>query len=633
MFPMTARTGSCHVAGRTRPAAAAAIAALCCAFVLAIITSGCAQPQQAATPAAAPPNPREVADRQLAAGQFEAAAAAYAALAASAQPPAATDLQLRAALIRRDLNQDPGITLPENTLPDPAQEAMRTLAMAQSLLAAGDAAGAVTQLSAVTQAAFDPYLHGLYLRTLGRAQLARGEAAPALNNLVSAETAPMPEARRGELTHAIWDALQAAGLERARAALPPTAPHAPGWIALAELHAAHGYDPAAFASGVAGWQTSHPEHPAQTLLIAELLEQSEEGLAPPAKIALLLPLQGPLANVGQAIRDGFISMRFSGVMQPPPDITVYDVNATNAVATLQTALADGAKFIVGPLEKNALDTLLAAGEPPVPMLALNTATKPPASTVRLFQFGLRPEDEAIDAAERAWQDGRRRMIAMVPANELGERVLSAFAARWQALGGTLVDSVRFRSSVQSYADAVRQTFGLKQSEARAAALRALLKRAIVSEARRRDDVDGILLSAPPVEARQILPQFRFLGAANLPIYATSHVFSGARNPGADRDLNGVMFGDAPWILGTGDRALKSVYDSHWRGGIGNLRFFAFGADACRIIPYLAQMRAQPGMRVAGATGQIYIDGGSLVRRQLTWARFAGGSPRLLDAAP
>jgi len=621
------------VAGRTRPAVATAIAARCAAIVLAIMVSACTQPQQAPTPAAVPPNPREAADRQLAAGQFEAAAQAYATLAASAGEPAATELRLRAALVRRDLNADVGDGIPEAPLADPALEALRTLATANAALAAGDAAGAATQLAALTQAALDPYVRGLYLRTLGRAQLARGEAVPALSNLVAAETLPMPEARRGELTHALWDALQAAGLEQARTAMPPDAPHAAGWIALAELHAAHGYDPNAFASAVAAWQTQYPEHPAQTLLVAELVEQSEEGVAPPTKIALLLPLQGPLANVGQAIRDGFISMRFSGVMQPPPDVTVYDVNATNAVATLQTALADGAKFIVGPLEKNALDALLAAGEPPVPMLALNTATQPPKSTARLFQFGLRPEDEAIDAAERAWHDGRRRMIAMVPANDLGERVLSSFTTRWQALGGTLVDSVRFRSSVQSYADAVRQTFGLKQSEARAAALRALLKRAIVAEARRRDDVDGILLSAPPVEARQILPQFRFLGAANLPIYATSHVFSGARNPGADQDLNGVMFGDAPWLLGTGDRALKSVYDSHWRGGIGNLRFFAFGADACRIIPYLAQMRAQPGMRVAGATGQIYVDGGSLVRRRLTWAKFAGGSPQLLNASP
>lgn len=611
----------------------AAVLSLCVAIAASIMVSGCAQPQQAPTRVTAPPNPRAAADSQLASGQFEAAAQGYTTLAATAGEPAATGLRLEAALIRQDLNQDAAGLVPEAPLTDSAQEGLRTLAVAAALLAGGDAAGASTQLAALTQASFTPYQRGLFLRTLGRAQLARGEAVPAATNLVMAESLPMPEARRGELTHAIWDAIQSAGVANVKGTLPAEAPHGAGWIALAELHAASGFDPANFASGIAAWQSTYPDHPAQTLLIAELLEQSEEALAPPSKIALFLPLQGPLASVGQSIRDGFIAMRFSGVMTPPPEVIVYDVNASNAVTTLQTALADGAKFIVGPLEKGAIDAILAAGEPPVPMLALNTATKPPASTARLFQFGLRPEDEGIDAAERAWRDGHRRMIAMVPANDLGERVMSAFAARWQALGGTLVESVRFRSSVESYAAAVRQTFGLEQSEARAAALRRLLKRALVSEARRRDDVDAIMLSAPPVEARQILPQFRFLGAANLPIYATSHIFSGARNPGADQDLNGVMFGDAPWLLGAGEGPLRDVYDRHWRGGIAGLRFFAFGADACRVIPYLGQLRAQPGMRLAGATGQLYVDGGSLVRRQLTWARFAGGAPRLLNAGP
>ena len=598
------------------------------------MVTGCVQSQlDAQRQAAPPPNPRQLAERQLTAGQFAEAAAAFSTLASTAAEPAVTELRLQAALIRLDLNEDAGALVPATALADPASEALRTLATAMSMLANGDAVGAATQLSALTQASFGPYQRGLTLRTLGRAQLARGEAVAAASNLVSAESLPMPDARRGELTHVIWDALQSAGVANVRDSLPRDAPQAAGWIALAEAHAAHAYDPTAFAAAIAAWQTTYPDHPAQTLLVAELVEQSEEALSPPAKIALLLPLQGPLASVGQAIRDGFIAARFSGVMNPSPDVLVYDVNAANVVTSLQSAVADGARFVVGPLDKGALDALLASGEPSLPMLALNTATKPPANTTRLFQFGLRPEDEAIDAAERAWRDGRRRMIAMVPENDLGERLMAAFSARWHELGGTLVDDVRYKHSVSSYAAAVRQTFGLQQSEARAAALRRLLNRAIVTEARRRQDVDGIMLSASSVEARQILPQFRFLGAGNLPIYATSHVYGGARNPGADQDLNGVMFGDSPWVLGTGDQALRRVYSDYWRGGISGLRFFAFGTDAFRIIPYLGQLRAQSGMRIAGASGQLYIDGAGLVRRSLTWAKFVGGSPRLLNPPP
>lgn len=600
------------------------------------MATGCVQPQPMSQgQTVAPSDPRQAAEQKLAAGQYVEAAAAFENLAATATEPAAQSLRLQAALIRLDLDAaaDVSALVPATPLPDPAQEAARTLALALGLLAGNDVAAASTQLAALTQAAFTPYQRGLYLRTLGRVQLARHEAQPALINFLKAENLPLPEARRGELTHAIWDALQAAGTAALSSGLPADAPDAAGWLALAEAYTAHAYDPAAFAGAIAAWQTNYPGHPAQTLLLAELLEQSEESLRPPTKIALLLPLQGQLARVGEAVRDGFVAARFSGLMSPAPDIVVYDVNAGNAVASLQQAIAEGAGLVVGPLEKGALDAVLAAGELPVPMLALNTATTPPANAARLFQFGLRPEDEAIDVAERAWADGRRRMITMVPSNELGERIVTAFSTRWLELGGTLVDRVRFQSSVKSYAAAVRQTFGLQQSEARAAALRRLLKRALVSEARRRDDVDAILLSAPPVEARQILPQFRFLGADNLPIYATSGIYAGAPNPGADRDLDGVMFGDSPWVLGTGDQGLKRVFGDYWRGGISGLRFFAFGADAYRIIPYLGQMRAQPSMRVAGASGQLYIDRAGLVRRSLTWARFAGGSPRLLNPPP
>jgi outer membrane PBP1 activator LpoA protein len=595
-----------------------------------IIATGCAQPQLAVdAPRAIAPSPQAQAEQQLASGQFEAAAATYAALAASPEEPAATRAKLQAALLKIDLRQDDLALLPAAQLTDPALESLRALANAASVLDAGDTAGALAQLDAITQGAFNPYQRGLYLRALGRAQFAQGQAAPAAVNLLTAESLPMPPNRRGELTHAIWDALSAAGIAEVENRLPATAPYTAGWVALAEAYAAHAYAPAEFASAIATWQAAYPDHPAQTLLLAELLERSEEATAAPRKIALLLPLQGPLAGIANTIRDGFVAMGFSGAISPPPEILVFDVNASNVVTTLKGAVAAGADFAVGPLEKSTLDALLAAGEPPVPTLALNTASKTPAASGRVFQFGLRPEDEAIDAAERAWRDGRRRMIAMAPANDLGWRLLSAFTTRWQTLGGTVVEQVRFQSSVDAYAAAVRQTFGLRQSEARAAALRRLLQRSLVFEPRRRDDVDGVMLSAPPVEARQILPQFRYFGAADLPIYATSHVYGGTRNPVADQDLNGVMFGDSPWLLGAGEQTLKQVFTTHWRGNSNELRFFAFGADAYRIIPYLAQMRTQPGMRVSGASGALYLDHDGLVRRSLTWARFSRGVPVLL----
>lgn len=596
-----------------------------------IIATGCAQPQP--SPDATrrpPPDPQALAAADLAAGRFEAAASAYAALAPGLAEPASTRARLKSVLLRLDLRQDAAAELPAAPLADPALESLRTLGVAVANLDAGDPGGALARLDALTQGAYDNYERGLYLRALGRAQLASGQPLPASTNLLAAESHGMPGGRRGEITHAIWDALNAAGVAAAKAAAPAGAPQAAGWFALAEAYAANALDPMSFATALAAWQAQYPQHPAQDILVAELIEKTEEATTAPAKIALLLPLEGPLAGVAATVRDGFLAMRFSGAISPPPEILVYAVAPASVSAKLAEAVEAGADFAVGPLEKASLDALLAAGPPPVPLLALNTAGRTPPAGGRVFQFGLRPEDEALDVAERAWRDGHRRVIAMAPANDLGWRVMSAFTARWQSLGGKVVEQVRFQRSVDAYAAAVRQAFGLRQSEARAAALRTLLQRPLVFEPRRRDDVDAIVLSAPPVEARQILPQFRYFGADELPTYATSSVHAGGLDPSADQDLDGVMFGDSPWLLGAGDLSLKRAFDANWHGDSEQLRLFAFGADAFRIIPYLAQLRSRPGMRVSGASGQLYVDADGLVRRSLTWARFVAGTPRLLD---
>ncbi|WP_404854442.1 penicillin-binding protein activator, partial [Escherichia coli] len=45
----------------------------------------------------------------------------------------------------------------------------------------------------------------------------------------------------------------------------------------------------------------------------------------------------------------------------------------------------------------------------------------------MFQFGLAAEDEARAVASRAWGDGMRRAVALVPRGEWGDRVLAAFS--------------------------------------------------------------------------------------------------------------------------------------------------------------------------------------------------------------
>src|SRR5690554_7108230 len=92
-------------------------------------------------------------------------------------------------------------------------------------------------------------------------------------------------------------------------------------------------------------------------------------------------------------------------------------------------------------------------------------------------------------------------------------------------------------------------------------MRRLLRQSTEFEPRRRQDADWLFLVALPQQARQIKPTLAFNFASDLPVYSTSHVYSGEPNPSKDRDLNGIVFCDTPWLL---DRKSTRLNSSHVR---------------------------------------------------------------------
>ncbi len=66
--------------------------------------------------------------------------------------------------------------------------------------------------------------------------------------------------------------------------------------------------------------------------------------------------------------------------------------------------------------------------------------------------------------------------------------------------------------------------------------------------RRNEDRDFLFLAANHDQARLVVPQLRFFQAHDLPLYATSYVYSGKPEPAVDADLDGLVFGDMKWML-------------------------------------------------------------------------------------
>lgn len=432
--------------------------------------------------------------------------------------------------------------------------------------------------------------------------------------------------------YAIWEALSKltdSDLQQHRKSPPDTLS---GWLELVELTRLYMRQPDALREVTPHWQMRYPAHPASTGFIDELLGSMTVAGQVPTQIALLLPLSGPLAGPASALRDGILAAYFeSPESQLRPLIRIYDTSndPDTIMAIYRQAVAEGAMFVIGPLSKASVEVLAQAGSLPVPVLTLNQVDTVTASSDALYQFGLSPEDEAREAARRAWRDGHARAIAFIPQGNWGERVFIAFYDEWQKLGGTLLDSVFYNPGDPDHGKQISAMLNIDLSKARHKKLVRLFGQHIEFEPRRRMDLDFIFLLARPGQARLIRPQFSFHRASRVPIYATSHLYTGLPDKARDTDLNGILFCDMPWILDKDSswQHIKQSIDSQWpEQSRKYTRLYAMGIDAWQIIPYLGQLGTGMFSEYLGVTGNLSLDHKRHLHRELHWARFRHGLP-------
>ncbi|MDI6525220.1 penicillin-binding protein activator [Pseudomonas otitidis] len=384
-------------------------------------------------------------------------------------------------------------------------------------------------------------------------------------------------------------------------------------------------------AAIEAWRSQHPQHPAAEQLPAPLAKLKELANQPLTKVALLLPQEGPLASVARALRDGFLAAHYQAQQagQNPPAIQIYDsAHLTSLDDFYRQAQADGVQLVVGPLEKPLVKQMNERQQLPITTLALNYSDAGQEGPAQLFQFGLAAEDEAREVARRAWADGMRRAVAMVPRGEWGDRVLAAFRQSWQEAGGSLIAAEHVDQPVQ-LAQQIADLFQLRQSEARAKRLQSTLGTSIATQPTRRQDVDFIFLAATPQQAQQIKPTLAFQYAGDVPVYATSHLYSGGNDVAQYQDLSGIRFCETPWLLNRDD-PLRQQVDRQWPQAGGSLgRLYAMGVDAYRLAPRLAELKALPESRVEGLSGRLSLTPSQRVERQLPWAEFRDGQVQRL----
>ncbi|OEC35485.1 hypothetical protein SAMN05216600_106104 [Pseudomonas cuatrocienegasensis] len=461
-----------------------------------------------------------------------------------------------------------------------------------------------------------------------RTQSARANALEADGQLLAAARervfiAPLLSGENAQRNHeTIWRLVSALPAEPA-----PTSQDADlaGWLNLASATRTRGTLQQQQAA-IAAWQSQNPDHPAARQLPQALNELMSLTQQPLEQIALLLPQDGPLASVARALRDGLLAAHYQAQQagENPPNIQLYDSSRLSSLDDFyRQAQAAGVQLVIGPLEKPLVKQLSDREELPITTLALNYSDAGQEGPPQLFQFGLAAEDEAREVARRAWADGMRRAVALVPRGEWGERVLDAFRQQWQAQGGELLGAERVDQPVE-LANQIARLFQLGQSEARNKSLQSAGGTAVAAQPTRRQDVDFIFLAATPQQAQQIKPTLAFQYAGDVPVYATSHLFTGAHSQAQYRDLNGIQFCETPWLLDVDDPLRRQV-DSQWPQAGGSLgRLYAMGVDAFRLAPRLGQLKALPETRIDGLSGRLSLNPSQRIERQLPWAEFRDG---------
>jgi outer membrane PBP1 activator LpoA protein len=474
-----------------------------------------------------------------------------------------------------------------------------------------------------------------YLRLEQQVAFAAGQPAAGIAAEIQLEhwllNASAVRQSRVALLHALRDAAEAGVGLQPRAQKNPVIR---GWLELGPLAAEAARNPTMATADLTAWLSGHPDHPAVPVVRTELLGEQAQPLAAQAHVALLLPISGAAGPLAASVRDGFLTAYYQTPLQQRPVVRVYDTGGDSSIADIIAAATQGgADIIVGPLTRQAVVAAAQDRAQRPPLLALNFLPDGQQPPPLFFQYALSPVEEARLAARRVLSDGHHLGIAIVPAGDWGSRVLAAFTQQLESGGGTVLASTMIDLSQSDYSDAIQQVLRIDQSRDRLQRLESLLGTRLEFVPRRRDDIQFIFAPAPAAAERLLQPQLRFYYAAGIPAYATSDAFE--PDPRANQDLEGLMFPEMPWMLGSPlAEAVRSAARQAWpSGGPARGRLFAFGFDAYRIAQALREKGSPSALDLSGLTGELTLEPDARIHRQLVWAQLHDGEARQLPSSP
>ena len=296
------------------------------------------------------------------------------------------------------------------------------------------------------------------------------------------------------------------------------------------------------------------------------------------RVALLLPVTGPDADVGQSIANA-TALALADTKVTNIRMVTYDTGLGVAAAT-QRAIADGNKLILGPLRgDNVIEVAQIARPAGVPIISFSNDVGVAGPNV--FLLGHLPNQAIERVVLYAKSKGMNRFAGVVASNVYGQRAQSNLTTAVRAAGGILV--------------------GIQETNGTAASAEAAARRLSQMGA-----IDAILVADSGRAAITTVPALRRGGLRTAKVLGTDLW-----------NIEGTLAASPPiygaWFASVSD-TLYTQYAAKYRARFGKapLRLSSLGYDSVLLVARVAR-DWQPGTRfpVAQLTdpqGFIGVDG-------------------------
>ena len=296
------------------------------------------------------------------------------------------------------------------------------------------------------------------------------------------------------------------------------------------------------------------------------------------RVALLLPVTGPDAEVGQSIANA-TALALADTKVTNIRMVTYDTGLGVAAAT-QRAIADGNKVILGPLRgDNVIEVAEIARPSGVPIISFSNDVGVAGQNV--FLLGHLPNQSIERVVLYAKSKGMNRFAGVVASNVYGQRAQSNLTTAVRAAGGVLVG--------------IQETNGTAASADAAARRLAQL-----------GTIDAVLIADNGRAAITTVPALRRSGLRTAKILGTDLW-----------NIDGTLAGSSPlygaWFASVSD-TLYTQYATKYRARFGKapLRLSSLGYDSVLLVARVAR-DWRPGSRfpigqLTDPQGFIGVDG-------------------------